>query len=253
MRETEHSPKLLVSVRNAAEALVALDGGAAFIDIKEPRNGSLGQAPRDVQGAIVDTVSPGSTPPPRRDRQVVLTAALGEWASSGPPSSWVPLPGISLYKLGLSGCHERPEWTEGLDAWRERAGLTGADLVAVAYADHASAGSPEPRRVLDYAIDRQLPYFLIDTFMKTAGTLTELLDERALRSIVEHAQTHGVGVALAGSLRLEDLRAVASLGTDVIAVRGAACRQGRRELDLDADRIEKLVGILRGGSPCAQP
>ena len=37
-----HSAKLLVSVRSAAEAAAALEGGAHVIDVKEPLNGALG-------------------------------------------------------------------------------------------------------------------------------------------------------------------------------------------------------------------
>ena len=36
--------QLLVSVRSPAEALAALEGGAALIDVKEPARGSLGRA-----------------------------------------------------------------------------------------------------------------------------------------------------------------------------------------------------------------
>src|SRR5205085_11196960 len=37
-------PKLLVSVRSAAEATLALRGGADWIDVKDPTRGSLGAA-----------------------------------------------------------------------------------------------------------------------------------------------------------------------------------------------------------------
>ena len=40
--------KLLVSVRSKAEALAALAGGATIVDVKEPKNGSLGRATFDV-------------------------------------------------------------------------------------------------------------------------------------------------------------------------------------------------------------
>ena len=48
--------KLLVSVRNVEEALLAADGGADFIDLKEPGRGALGGLPiatiREIAGAL---------------------------------------------------------------------------------------------------------------------------------------------------------------------------------------------------------
>src|SRR5262249_54204912 len=49
--------RLLVSVRSAAEAVSALDGGADIIDIKEPERGSLGRADNATMTAILDAVS----------------------------------------------------------------------------------------------------------------------------------------------------------------------------------------------------
>src|SRR5690606_38342384 len=44
--------QLLVSVRNRAEALAALAGGADLIDVKEPWRGSLGAAPPHVMEEV---------------------------------------------------------------------------------------------------------------------------------------------------------------------------------------------------------
>ena len=45
--------KMLVSVRNVAEALMAAEGGADFIDLKEPRDGALGGLPPATIAAVV--------------------------------------------------------------------------------------------------------------------------------------------------------------------------------------------------------
>ena len=47
---------LLVSVRDAAEAAEALDGGAAIIDVKEPRHGPLGAAEPEAIAAVARMV-----------------------------------------------------------------------------------------------------------------------------------------------------------------------------------------------------
>jgi uncharacterized protein (UPF0264 family) len=239
------SPKLLVSVRSAAESLVALEGGASFIDIKEPASGSLGRAARVVQVEVVSALCTARERTPEFQREVTMTAALGELLTSGDPTSYSPVPGLSLYKLGLSDCGEDRDWMERLDGWRERLATEAADLASVAYADYRVARAPEPHAVLDYAIDRRLRFLLIDTYEKKTGSLRDFLDDRELATLLAKAHRHEVSVALAGSLRTEDVHALARMGTDVLAVRGAACKQGNRRLGLDPDRVRELVRLLR--------
>ena len=50
-------PRLLVSVRNAEEALMAVRGGADIIDVKEPSKGSLGRASVENLQAIADVLA----------------------------------------------------------------------------------------------------------------------------------------------------------------------------------------------------
>ena len=54
-------PRLLVSVRNSREAIDALAGGADWIDLKEPANGTLGAVAGDL--ARYRASYPGSLPP----------------------------------------------------------------------------------------------------------------------------------------------------------------------------------------------
>ena len=242
----DHAPELLVSARSAAEALVALLGGASFIDIKEPALGSLGRAPRHVQTEIVQVVRSELAGEAEGRRRVILTAALGELMESEPPASYSPVEDVALYKLGLSQCQGDRQWTERLDAWRERFTNRDADLAAVAYADHSAANAPPPPDVLAYAIDRRLPFLLIDTFEKTGKSLTDFLGTRDLLRLINKAHDQGVAVALAGSLRREDMDPLARLGADVLAVRSAACKDGKREQPLCVERIEELTRILNG-------
>ena len=60
--------RLLVSVRNATEALAAVQGGADLVDVKDPNAGSLGAAPIKDFHKIHTAVS-GERP---------VTAALGD-------------------------------------------------------------------------------------------------------------------------------------------------------------------------------
>ena len=123
--------RLLVSVRNAAEARIAREEEVDLIDVKEPARGSLGAADAATIAAVIGEVN-GQRP---------VSAALGELLEE------VSLPHavaaqLTYAKFGLAGCAARHEWP-GL--WRQAADrLPATRLVAVAYADwqgRACAGS----------------------------------------------------------------------------------------------------------------
>ncbi len=238
------SPRLLVSVRDAAEARIALNGGAAIVDIKEPANGSLGRASSAVQAEVIKALTIENGDTIRSSRRVVVTAALGELLECETPEAFLPVAGVALYKLGLSSCNATNSWMACLDAWYQRIAGSGANLVAVAYADHAAAKAPAPQQVLDFAVRRRLPFFLIDTFVKGTGSLRDFLTTRELSCLIAHAHANGVAVALAGSLRRQDVAPMVELGADVLAVRGAACADGERRRGIDAGRVADLMRAL---------
>ncbi|MBI4606272.1 MAG: hypothetical protein HY721_30265 [Planctomycetes bacterium] len=238
-----------MSVRDASEALASLEGGASILDVKEPREGPLGDAGEDARCAVVAAATAW------REPSVLVTAALGElrdrrdagssggigsFGSIGSIGSFAPTPGVALYKLGLSGL-AGPGWEALLDRWSERLAAGGAGLVAAAYADARRAGSPDPRDVLEHAARRGLPYLLLDTFAKGEGRLLDWLGPDDLRALIAAAREARVGVALAGSLEAEDLDVLLPLGPDVIAVRGAACRGGRRDAPVERERVARLA------------
>src|SRR5262245_14847126 len=91
------APRLLVSVRSAAAAEIALASGAAVIDVKGPARGALGRADDHVIRDVVQCVA-GRAP---------VSAALGELRDLTTDLS-IPS-GIAFIKLGLAGC-AREDW-----------------------------------------------------------------------------------------------------------------------------------------------
>ena len=223
-------PGLLVSVRNAEEALAALAGGANVIDVKEPERGSLGAADAATIEAVVGAVN----------QRAPVTAAMGELKELvGTHLTAIP-GGVSLFKIGLAGCCSVPNWRS---QWREvvaallgpscREGPDGrggnvASPAAVAYADWRAAGAPEPDEVLKAAIDARCPALLVDTWDKSAGSLFDHWPPEELGRFVRCARSTGLLVVLAGSLANEYFSAAVRLGPDLVAVRAAACKGGRR-------------------------
>jgi (5-formylfuran-3-yl)methyl phosphate synthase len=212
-------PRLLVSVRNATEALDALAGGADWIDLKEPSAGPLGAVDAITAAEAVARVA-GQAP---------VSAAAGElcdWFDS-PQRDLLNVSGISLLKLGLAACAEtdwRPRWQR---AAREVA-AAGKSLVAVIYADAHAAGSPSPNAVLAAAAAAYCPWVLWDTFDKSLGPLLEHTSSAALAVQLRQARAAGLRTVVAGRLTEDALLRLPLELIDIIAVRGAVCRDSRQ-------------------------
>src|SRR5438045_3353813 len=93
--------RLLISVRNAEEAQVALRGGADLIDVKEPALGSLGRASAAIWTQVAHSVH-GQKP---------SSAAMGELAAD---DDVLPPNGFRYLKWGLRGCADISDWTKRL-------------------------------------------------------------------------------------------------------------------------------------------
>jgi len=229
--------RLLVSVRTACEALSALAGGADVIDVKEPSRGSLGRADTDTLTDVVLAVN----------SRVPVTAALGELLEFDPASA-SPIPrGITLSKIGLSGCRTLSDWParwqQAISSYAGGALSTCNGTAAVAYADWAAANAPEPHRVLQTAVELGCCALLIDTWNKWNGTLFDHWPACELKAFVQLARSQRLIVALAGSLVGEDIVRAAQIKPNVIAVRTAACDGGRNGA-VNQERVRSIKATI---------
>ena len=266
-------PRLLVSVRNAKEALMAVRGGADIIDVKEPSKGSLGRASLENLLAIADVLRQQLQHSDRVGTEPVpLSVALGEvreWSeSSSLFGSDLPVGSTSFsneandeicraiselqpsyMKLGLS--HVAAAGQQGMDRWRNswidvRCRFSGDhEWVAVAYADHQRAEAPTPDDVLDAALETNCSVLLIDTFVKDGTNLLDWLPVEEITSLRKATAAHGLQLALAGRVTLMDLPLLLPLQPDIIAVRGAVCESGERTAEVSellvAEFMERLA------------
>jgi uncharacterized protein (UPF0264 family) len=224
---------LLVSVRSADEARAAVSGGASFIDVKEPRFGSLGRADVSVWRQVRSAV-PVSIP------VSVALGELNEWSNlqpgAIPASAWA---GIAFRKLGLSAAS--PDWRERWrDLRQELSSLSpaGPGWIAVIYSDWQRARSPDPSSVIDTAIEiDDCQGLLIDTWDKSHGTNIDRTWERPIQRI----RKAGRLLALAGALDVDAIVRLRALKPDIFAVRGAACQRGDRLAPIDPDRVAILA------------
>ncbi len=223
--------KLLVSVRSAAEAAIAVQAGVELIDVKEPLHGPLGAANLDTIDAIAALLQ----------GRVPLSVALGELAAATAlPATFAGR--VQYAKIGLAGCRTSPDW---LQRWQAafKALPAGVASVAVAYADWRTAGAPPPASVLEHGIALGCGGMLLDTYDKTRGPLFNHLGDAEIAQLTLQAQRHGIVSVIAGGLGLAEIAHARQLAPDYIAVRGAACSVHRTGT-LDAARVTRLVSLV---------
>jgi (5-formylfuran-3-yl)methyl phosphate synthase len=235
--------RLLVSVRSAGEVAAAVAGGADIVDAKEPALGSLGA----VSGRVLREIAMGA---PGR---VPLSIALGEpknvaalETAMAALHGLAPRPSRVYVKVGLSAAGDGAEAL--LAALVDLASRTAIrpSVIAVAYADHVAAAAPAPETVARLAAATGTDGVLLDTWGKDGGDLFHHLAEPALRTWIGQGRAAGLLVALAGSLSIEGVRAVAELPADIVGVRGAACVGGRAGVVSEA-RVAELKAALSQG------
>ena len=264
-------PQLLVSVRNAVEAIAATEGGADIIDIKEPIRGSLGCAAPHVIREIADTLHKAQFP--FRPLSVAL-GEMTEWGTVESASSCESAHGSSIprdvagqqqpelelrvavahaaaqfLKLGFANVVSSRHASSWISEWnRLRASMRGQHAwVAVGYADHDRAGAPNVNAVLHAAVQTGCSVLLIDTHTKDGSSLLSWLTVDQLSELRRQTLLHGLKLALAGRVTSGDLPQLLTINSDIIAVRGAVCDRGNRTAAVSKDLVKQFRAAMHGG------
>jgi uncharacterized protein (UPF0264 family) len=269
-------PQLLVSVRNADEALSAKRGRVEIIDVKEPLHGSLGRADAETILSIGRAVSRpvelasdcGSSEFESGNWQSrsCLSLALGEvldWHREPADvlcsyQNVIQVARPAYLKLGLAGLkNDSATASPGISpvastwegAWTAIRTLFTGDhqWVAVAYADSDRAHSPTVAEVCEAAIATQCRVLLLDTYLKDGTTLLDWQSLGDLQKLREKTQRHGLLLALAGRVSVEVASKLLPIHPDIIGVRGAVCHGGERKSSIDEQRIRHLRMALSIG------
>lgn len=236
--------RLLVSVTGPEEVAAAIAGGAAIVDLKDPRAGALG-APstpavlavgRAVRGRRPFSVALGEGLPPRAGSDALALARVAAAA------------GASFVKIALSGAGEGSRDLLGRLVRVVRGSGTATRVVAVAYADARPEAAGWPLELPALAEDAGAAAAMLDTASKDGTSLLDHLQETELARFVAACRASGLLAGLAGSLDGAAIRRLAPLGPDVVGVRGAACRGGR-EGRVDAGRVRRLAHLVLSQRP----
>ena len=221
--------RLLVSVRSVDEALLAAEGGANFIDLKEPRDGALGGLPIATIRAIVQAL---------RERGIALpiSATIGD---------------VSMHEAALIAARVGTVGACGVDYVKvgiERSPQAAAVLDMLVGSRHAVV----PVFIADHGLDFELitqacrlgfPAVMADTADKRAGSIFACTAMPELQRFVATVRQAGKLVGLAGALGLPDLPTLRQLAPDFAGFRSAVCG-GDRASALDARKVRDLAELL---------
>lgn len=211
--------KLLISPVNEAEAQEAAAGGADIIDIKNPKEGALGASYPWVIKQIRQ-----NTP-----RGIEVSCTIGDMPNLPGSASLAALGAVSLgvdyLKVGLYGLKTSEDATFLLQQVCRAAKEYNPQVkvAAAGYADAQKIGSLNPLLIPDVVHKAEADIAMLDTAVKDGTSLFNNLSTKQLQLFVNSAHELDLQVALAGSLRRQDLPVIYALGADIAGLRGAAC------------------------------
>lgn len=234
---------LLISPINTQEAREAINGGADIVDVKNPKEGSLGAnfpwviknireiTPNDMQ------VSATLGDVPYKPGTVALAAA-GAVVS-----------GADYIKVGLYGTKNYSEALEVMENVVKAVKDLNEKAVVVAsgYADAHRVGAIDPLEIPKVAADSGSDLAMVDTAVKDGKTLFDFMNEETISQFTGEIHDYGLKSALAGSVKEEQLPLLAKLGCDVAGIRGAACVGGDRNTgSIHHEAVARLKNMVEG-------
>lgn len=237
--------KLLVSVVDKSEAIESINGGANIIDVKNPKEGSLGanfpRVIREIKNVIPENIE--------------LSATIGDMPNIPGTAALAALGaavcGVKYVKIGLFGVKNIEDsitmLTEVCRAVKEY--NDKLKIIASGYADYKTVGCINPLKLPGIAYNADADGVLIDVKIKNRkSNLFNFLKNNQLRKFVIQAHSYNLLVALAGSLKKQDIEPVYNLGSDIIGFRGALCTNidrlnGKLEKEKVIEFKEKIRNI----------
>jgi hypothetical protein len=229
----------LVSPLNLVEAKAALEGGADILDVKNPKEGSLGANFPWTIRSVAD-LARGKVP---------VSATIGDLEFKPGTASLAALgaafAGADYVKAGLLGIKTADQAEEMMTAIVRAVKDydSGKKVVASGYSDYARVGSL-PARLLPAAAARSgADVVMVDTAVKDGRPTFDFMSEADLRDFIDLGQAEGLEVAIAGSIGFGHLELLARLQPDIIGVRGIVCGGDRRSA-LQADLVVELRRAL---------
>jgi len=227
--------QLLVSPSSISEARHST--AADIVDVKKPSEGSLGAnfpwvireiksfSPKPVSAAIGDfNYKPGG-------------ASLAAYGAA--------CAGADYIKIGLAfdGAEQANDVIDAVvkavkDEFPKKV------VVIAAYSDYKRMGTISPFDMAPIAAECGADIAMIDTGIKDRQSTFAFMNEAELKSFTDKNKKLGLGTALAGALKFEDIDALKRINPDIIGVRGMVCG-GDRNATVREDLIQTALAMVR--------
>ena len=232
--------KLLVSPRDIEEAKAVIRGNADIVDVKNPKEGSLGANFPWVIKSIKDLVEQEG------GNGMQMSAAIGDFYYKPGTASLAALGAASVgadyIKIGLFKIKTREEAIDLLSGVVKA--VKGYDptkkVVSAFYSDYKRINSISPFEITEIGKEVDIDVSMVDTGVKDGKSTFEFLSEDELTTFVSESKALGLETALAGSLTFEDIPVLKRIAPDILGVRGMVCGGDR-----NAQVQEELVTELR--------
>jgi len=230
---------LLVSPINAVEAEAAMAGGADILDVKNPREGSLGANFPWVIRSVAE-VAAGRVP---------VSATIGDFDFKPGTASLAALgaafSGADYIKVGLLKIRDRDEAAEMLRPLVRSVKEFDANkrLVAAAYSDASRVGSISPMELPEVAAECGADVVMVDTAIKDGKSTFEFMTESEISDFIALGHDLGMEVAIAGTIKFADLALLKRVDPEIIGVRGAVCG-GDRTGEIKEELVRRMKADL---------
>ncbi len=230
-----HKTKLLVSVTNVEEALIAVDAGVDFIDLKDPNVGALGALPLNIIREIVLAVN----------QRAVISSTVGEHhqdiAGLIHIIQQTALLGVDIIKIAMNMAlvNDLLDDVDFLNLVKILS-KNNIKLVAVLFVDHK----------LDLNVVSKLKLLdfygaMLDTAHKNGKKLIYYLPNEALENFIQQCIKYRLVSGFAGSLNLDSVINLVNLQPSYLGFRGGVCKNFKRQSTLDKSKIAEIKNLLQ--------
>ncbi|MBE0524657.1 MAG: (5-formylfuran-3-yl)methyl phosphate synthase [Methanosarcinales archaeon] len=227
--------KLLVSPINIDEARAAANGGADIIDVKNPKEGSLGANFPWVIRAVKEAVN----------SKCPISATIGDMNYKPGTASLAALgaavAGAEYVKVGLFDVQTTEQ---AFDMARNVVKSVkdydpNKKVVISGYSDYKRINSIAVSKLPAVCADCGADVVMMDTGIKDGRSTFEFMSHEELSKFVASAHDLGLETAIAGTIKFEDIEPLNKIGPDIIGVRGCVCG-GDRNSAIQQELVEAL-------------
>ncbi|MGA2911950.1 MAG: (5-formylfuran-3-yl)methyl phosphate synthase [Methanoregula sp.] len=227
--------QLLVSPSTIDEAKHSI--AADIIDVKKPSEGSLGAnfpwVIREIKTLIAKP----------------LSAAIGDFdykpGGAALAAYGAACAGADFVKIGLAfDGQEKAREVIGAVVRAVKDEFPKKYVVIAAYSDYPRMHSISPFEMAPIAAECGADFAMVDTGIKDRQSTFAFMNEETLRLFTDTNKKLGLGTALAGSFKFEDIEALKRINPDIIGVRGMVCG-GDRNATVREDLIKTALAMIR--------